>query len=285
MQNDASPPKLSFRTQSLAFAIGLTSYWLPLVPTPGACSGNESAMVVQLVVLFLLGILSGAHGMQRRILTDGGKGYGSGWLLHLVLSEAKPDVFTCSHQMLPFEVILIAGFILLPTWLGCWVGRRFLTGYVAVVKPAALLLAIVALITIPWAGESQLRKQEARARQTVMALGKAQKVYAEQHPEKGYACRFAELGPDIASVIPTSETEDNVWKDGYHYQLACIKSDAGHTDAFTLVAAPFCAHDCGNIAYCMNDTLQVGSMSRTDQPGWWMACLKQLAGRKPAVPG
>lgn len=258
-----------------ALFLGAAAYWLPLLPHAGACGSGTYTVLVQALVLLCLGVVSACSDGKHKFFSYGGGGFAAGWLIHVQLSLSLPQVFSCSHQFLPFEAALLALLIIVTTLGGSFVGARFRKEWATTVIANALAVASILTAITPWVMPWQVAVQEQHALQAIVDLGEAQLAYSRSHPTVGYACKFSEFSTIKTSLAGRSSREDHYWRDGYHYHLICYKNSSSVIDQYALWVVPVCVPDCGNVAYCVNGSGEVRSISRSGKPRWWQQCWER----------
>lgn len=269
----------------VAFLIGLAVYWFPFINIIGSCSIGTYANAARALVLLLLGFAGGVL-QWKRISIFGGGGVLCGWLADLLLSMYKPTVFHCSHQLLPFEAIILYIFIAVPSWLGFTIGKlvaRYLNAWLLPSRQRSLsyisitLSGFIALLSSNLLALN-LRANELHALETVGKLAREQFSFQTTHPEIGFSCKLSELSKDFSTTWPTSNKSGKVYEDaykgGYSYRLWCYQ-DATPRANFAIEAIPFCIPDCGNVSYCVNRTGKIQALMRSDHKAWGRNCWNE----------
>lgn len=265
-----------------AFLIGLAAYWFPFINIIGSCSVGTYANAAQALVLLLLGLAGGVL-RWKRISVFGGMGVLCGWFADLLLSTYKPTIFHCSHQLLPFEAIILYIFIALPSWLGFTIGKLVARSLNAWLPPSRqrslsyILIALSGFIALLSSNllALNLRANELHALKTVGKLAREQFSFQANHPEIGFSCNLSEISTTFTTTWPTSNKSGKVFEDaykgGYHYRLWCYQDTTPRTN-FAIEAIPFCVPDCGNISYCVNRSGKIQALMRSDRQGWGKNC-------------
>jgi len=278
-------PKQSPLLLAAALLIGLAAYWLPFINIIGSCSVGTYANAARAIVFLLLGFASGVL-QWKRISVFGGMGFLCGWLADLSLSIYKPSVFNCSHQLLPFEAVILYALIALPSWLGFSMGKlisrplsswllpsrqRFLS-YVLITLSGFIALLSSNLLAL------NLRANELHAQETVGKLAREQFSFQASHPDIGFSCNLSEISTALTTTWPTSNKNGKIYEDaykgGYHYRLWCYQDATPRTN-FAIEATPFCVPDCGNVSYCINRTGKIQALTRSDSKGWKESCWNE----------
>ena len=267
---DKVPPARFGWLPPAAAVLAAAAYWAPFLRVLGSCSVGQWAWLAELVTLFLLGLAAGLlHDKQvgRAALL----GFGAAWMADVSLTVVWPRVFHCSHQLLPFEAVLVVGGGAFATALGGWTGRaitrwRFASRPVpAAADTAAALLgmAIVLVMSSTMLLPLQLRWQEARAAERITRMARAQFAHAASHPQSGFSCALQDLDASISHTDPyevKGVRSQNIWSAGFRYRLSCVQPQAPRSD-FLLEATPFCVPDCGNVAYCVDGSSVIRAIS------------------------
>ena len=263
-----------------ALLVGFAAYWFPFFPVIGACTAGSYANIARCLIVFLLGMAAGVL-QWKKVSRYGVVGLMSGWVLDVALAVQLPTVFHCSHQLLPFEGLLVYGVTALCSWLGYQGARLFFSLVVPhLMAPhshrlAYALLALGALIA-PLSSQLlpfELRVREHSALATLQTLVHQQTAFQTSHAQTGYACDFADFAPELSNTGHSSErgkSYEYAIKDGYTYRLWCVS--AVPRDQYLLEAFPTCVPSCGNVAFCTNQMGRIKSVTRTANPNWDNAC-------------
>lgn len=257
---EAGPVRLPWLPPAAA-VLGAAAYWAPFLRVLGRCSVGQWAALAELATLFVLGFAAGLlrdKAVGRAALL----GFGLGWVADVSLSLQLPRTFHCSHQLLPFEAVLVVGGAALAVALGRGLGLgltrwRFASRPVpaaadvaALLLGVAIVLVMVSTVLLPL----QLRWQEARAATRITQMARAQFAYAASHPQAGFSCALQDLDASIGHTDPYQVggvRSQNIWSGGFRYRLSCVQPQPPRSD-FLLEATPFCVPDCGDTAYCVD---------------------------------
>lgn len=272
--------------------LGLGAYWLPLLGHPTSCGRGSYTSLAQALVFLLVGLSWSA--MQRspsaehagaasssdpwpglmtgwiRWFGPCGLGFLLGWMHHVDLPQVYPKVYTCSHQLLPFEGLFLWLLVLLPTRLGAFVGRRWQTWTQRPLAAPALLLATAVTLLTPYVLPLQLWVNERHALNEIVQLGQRQLAYQRAHPQQGFACELTDISSE-GSVSATNGGQA-YYSDGYSHELLCYRDAAGRVHDFALWLTPFCVQNCGHVQYCLSARGEVRALPRDPVSGRWGRC-------------
>ncbi len=272
-----------------AFLIAVAAYWLPFIDHIGVCSTGQYVNVARGVALGLLGF-AGGIGPYRRIAPAGAIGLISAWIADVELSIYWPSIFSCSHQLLPFEAAIVMLFAFTASALGYLAGRllswlwprafrnRLFWAYALIIVASAVTLSTPILLPI------ELRANADRALRTVEALVSAQDAFRKSHPKIGYACHLSDISHELAASMPTVEAKRQGYEDdfskGYRYRLWC--NGRAPRASYVIEATPFCVPDCGTVYFCVDAS---GDVRAGDRPvpmdrvkGCWRGAAPVRAG-------
>lgn len=284
------PQNSAFPMTVAAFLIGVAVYWLPYIDNIGVCSTGTYVNVARGIALALLGFAGGIT-PRRWIAMAGAAGFVAGWILDLAASIQWPDIFHCSHQLLPFEAALVYLFAAVTAMTGYVLGRlvgriaghalrnRVFWAYAFIIFASAVTLSTPNLLPI------ELRANAAGAFRTLSALAQAQESYRARHPKTGYSCRLADISHELSASTPTDDAKREGYEDdfarGYRYRLWCLRG-APIRAGFVIEATPFCVPDCGSTYFCVDSSGAVRAASRPvpmdKRDGCWTGAATVKAG-------
>lgn len=253
-----------------ACLVGLAAYWFPFIHIVGSCGVGQYANVARYLIMFLLGMAGGVL-LWKKVSSYGVMGFMGAWGIDVALSLSLPAIFHCSHQLLPFEGIMVYAMTFGLSWLGFFVGKLLARFLDTSLRPGNWRTLAYGLICLGGVMASlsftllplELRTKEKNALESVKRLVQGQHAFRASHPQTGFSCELSELSSAFSTTWPSSERNKNyeyAVKDGYTYRLWCSQ-DAPRVK-YNLEAFPTCVPTCGNTGYCVNESGMIKSLSR-----------------------
>src|SRR5271169_167034 len=115
---------------------------------------------------------------------------------------------------------------------------------------AGPMLLIIAAIAIPNLLRARMAANESSAVAAVRTLNTAEVAYAQDHPEAGYTCSFADLNQLIDSTLAGGR------KYGYAFELTgcSAEADSKTKTKYRVVAYPAAVNQTGVRAFCSDES-------------------------------
>lgn len=270
------------------FALGWWAYWLPLRGDYSFCWRGTYTFVAQAAVVFFVGVswsvLSERYpslasprvgpqmpGLHPTAGIDPWVGVLAAWSSNIELSLREPLVYSCSHQLLPFEAALWLFAVVVAARVGALMGKRLVPFVRQPLFWQSLAMATLLTFMTPLLLPVELRVAERRAFKDALALGREQMAYRARHPHNAFACHFSELGVHgaVSEGRPAGEA---YYTGGYSHQLTCYKDDSERVVNFAVWLTPYCVQTCGDVQYCVSGDGVVRALERSSATGGWGDC-------------
>jgi hypothetical protein len=133
--------------------------------------------------------------------------------------------------------------------------RTFLLLFIAALVAAAFLVGIFP----PKAPRTFLNHRRAVA--SLRSLNLAERNYAEQHPDAGFACNPSDLAEQGSGAAPRVGFIDQVLASGtkssYNFAIACARSEGQKSTSYTITATPTKPGTTGVYAFCTDQSGEI----------------------------
>jgi type IV pilus assembly protein PilA len=131
---------------------------------------------------------------------------------------------------------------------------------------AGPMLLIIAAIAIPNFLRARMAANESSAVAAVRTLNTAEVTYAQDHPEGGYTCSFADLSQLIDGTLASGR------KYGYVFELTgcSAEADSKAKTKYQVVAYPLTVNQTGVRAFCSDESAVI----KVDSGGSAQGCME-----------